>query len=183
MSQRCDCIKSHFFPLLLSARARFPTPKATHTFTCKHLRAHLSCYILFSDSSRGRLAEMDGAVTTSACAHASLRDEEWLRSVFFSFLSLWYSTPFNRRPAILFPSVVFNEHTAHSFTAREGREGRRGGGRLTERKSEEMRERKWWWRGGIKEKEAELKEGEEHNLRWGLEWSSEISAVSSHEGP
>lgn len=78
---------------------------------------------------------------------------------------------------------MFNEHTAHSFTAREGREEGRGGGRLTEWKSEEMRERKRWWRGGIKEYETELKEGEENNLRWGLEWSSEINAVSSHEGP
>lgn len=126
MSRRCDCIKSHFSPVIV-CRACFPTLTATHTFTCKHLRAHLSCYILFSDSSRGRLAEMDGAIMTNVCVHASLRDEEWLRSVFFSFLSLWYSTPFNRRLAILFPSVVFNEHTAHSFTTREGREGGREG--------------------------------------------------------
>lgn len=123
-------------------------PCAIHTYT--QAAAHVVFKsILHCDSGVERLDEMDGAVMTAVCTCLFM---QW-RMTAFCFLpslrSLWYSAPRNRRRAILFPSVIFNEHTSFIYSQRrETKEGRKEGGkeggeqfgtRPTKRKSNERK--------------------------------------------
>lgn len=72
---------------------------------------------------------------------SSFQNEKLFSSGFFP-PSPHYNTPFNQWQAILFPSVMFNEHTVHSFIAGDGREeGREVGSVIVTQKKNKNNEK------------------------------------------
>lgn len=143
--QRCAHIKKTLYFLVIVFQMPPPHTHGTACYTYIQTTAHvvfksiLHCY-----SGVERLDETDGAVMTAVCTCLFI---QW-RMTAFCFLpslrSLRYSAPRNRRRAILFPSVIFNEHTTFIYSQRrETKEGRREGGRGTVWDKTNQEEIKW----------------------------------------